>query len=154
MEEENKKVNRREFFFKTGVFTALVAAILVFIRNLFLYIFPKRKKKTYHKYLVAHEKELKNGQPKELYLGKTPVFVMPIDGHYKVFSGICTHLGCIIKWKQEKGIFFCPCHKGKFDREGNVIGGPPPRPLDEYKVVIENHKVYVYVEDKVRSPWA
>ncbi|HHE55550.1 MAG TPA: ubiquinol-cytochrome c reductase iron-sulfur subunit [Caldithrix abyssi] len=155
MAEEDKKVNRREFFFKTGVFTALGLAILAFFRNLLLYIFPARKEKTFHKYLVAHEKEFKKDKrPKQINIGKTPVFVVPYDDHYKVMSGICTHLGCIVKWEQDKDRFFCPCHKGEFDRMGNVIGGPPPRPLDEFKVVVENHKVYVYVEDKVRSPWA
>ncbi len=153
MAEEEKKLKRREFFFKGGVFAALGAAVLMFFRNLILYIFPERKPKTYHKYLVAHEKEFTDDRPKQINLGKTPVFVVPYKGGYKVLSGICTHLGCIVKWELDKERFFCPCHKGVFDKEGNVVSGPPPRPLDEFKVVIENHKVYVYVEDKVRSPW-
>lgn len=49
------------------------------------------------------------------------------DGLYAV-SAVCTHLGCIVA-AQEEGGFFCPCHGSKFDREGNVIGGPAPRPL-------------------------
>ncbi|MHB2148805.1 QcrA and Rieske domain-containing protein [Calditrichota bacterium LG25] len=153
MAEEDKKINRREFFFKSGVFAALGASLALFFRNLILYIFPEKKEKTYHKYLVAHEREFKDGRPKQISLGKTPVYVVPHDGQFKVMSGICTHLGCIIKWEQDKNRFFCPCHNGIFDKLGNVIGGPPPRPLDEFKVVVEDQKIYVYVEDKVRSPW-
>lgn len=42
-------------------------------------------------------------------------------------SLVCTHLGCIVQ-PMETG-FTCPCHGSKFGREGNVIGGPAPRPL-------------------------
>ena len=30
----------------------------------------------------------------------------------KVFSNICTHLSCRFTWKDDKNIFFCPCHDG------------------------------------------
>ena len=49
------------------------------------------------------------------------------DGLYAI-SAVCTHLGCIVS-TQEEGGFFCPCHGSRFDAEGNVVGGPAPRPL-------------------------
>jgi menaquinol-cytochrome c reductase iron-sulfur subunit len=49
-----------------------------------------------------------------------------------VFSNVCTHLGCRVKWEADKDAYVCPCHAAKFDIEGNVIDGPPPRPLDLY----------------------
>lgn len=49
------------------------------------------------------------------------------DGLYAI-SAVCTHLGCIVA-AQEEGGFFCPCHGSRFDAEGNVVGGPAPRPL-------------------------
>ncbi|TDI85191.1 MAG: hypothetical protein E2O78_04900 [Caldithrix sp.] len=37
----------------------------------------------------------------------------------------------------------CPCHDGVFDVNGNVVSGPPPRPLQKYEVdVDENDNVF------------
>jgi menaquinol-cytochrome c reductase iron-sulfur subunit len=58
---------------------------------------------------------------------------------YVAMSNICTHLGCRVRWVADQEQFFCPCHVGIFDKEGNVVAGPPPRPLDRYQVqVIED----------------
>lgn len=62
-----------------------------------------------------------------------------------VFSSECPHVGCNVLWKQEKGHFVCPCHGGVFDREGTVLEGPPPRPLQTLPGKIENGTVYVQV---------
>jgi cytochrome b6-f complex iron-sulfur subunit len=47
-------------------------------------------------------------------------------------STTCTHLGCIVA-VSETG-FACPCHGSRFDQDGNVTGGPAPRPLQWYQV--------------------
>ncbi len=52
----------------------------------------------------------------------------------KVFSNVCTHLSCRVTWNADKEEYICPCHAGLFDIEGNVTGGPPPRPLKLYSV--------------------
>jgi menaquinol-cytochrome c reductase iron-sulfur subunit len=49
-----------------------------------------------------------------------------------ILSSRCTHLGCTVNWKDEAQAFVCPCHDAKFSKEGVVLGGPPPRPLDRY----------------------
>jgi Rieske Fe-S protein len=49
-----------------------------------------------------------------------------------VFSNVCTHLSCRVKWSSEEKAYLCPCHAAKFDIEGNVQAGPPPRPLRWY----------------------
>lgn len=64
-------------------------------------------------------------------------FVYTRDGtNFSVMSNICTHLGCQTHWNEVDGYIECPCHGGRFDVEGNVIGGPVPRPLKrvEFKV--------------------
>ena len=50
-----------------------------------------------------------------------------------VAVGVCTHLGCIPKFKPEVGSvdptwpggFFCPCHGSRFDLAGRVFKGVP-----------------------------
>ena len=49
-----------------------------------------------------------------------------------ILNSRCTHLGCTVNWKDEDGAFLCPCHDARFSKEGQVLGGPPPRPLDRY----------------------
>ncbi len=56
-------------------------------------------------------------------------------------SAGCTHLGCIVTWDEESKIFKCPCHDGRFDAEGKVISGPPPRPLERHKTKVEDGKI-------------
>lgn len=54
------------------------------------------------------------------------------EDEVKVFSNVCTHLSCRVKWDDDNKIYKCPCHAGIFDIEGNVVDGPPPRPLKLY----------------------
>jgi menaquinol-cytochrome c reductase iron-sulfur subunit len=62
---------------------------------------------------------------------------------YIAMSNICTHLGCRVRWVDDQQQFFCPCHNGIFDKEGLVVSGPPPRPLDRYEVKVENDQLYL-----------
>jgi menaquinol-cytochrome c reductase iron-sulfur subunit len=68
------------------------------------------------------------------------VYVYSTDGgkSFIALDGTCTHLGCIVQWKEGDGHFVCPCHSGLFTREGEVISGPPPQPLRKLAVKIEN----------------
>ncbi len=58
-------------------------------------------------------------------------------------SAICTHLRCVVRWTEPKEIFECPCHGAKFNAVGEVLEGPPPRPLDIYPIKIVEDKVLV-----------
>jgi len=49
-----------------------------------------------------------------------------------ILNSRCTHLACTVNWKDEEDIFLCPCTDASFDLEGQVLDGPPPRPLDRY----------------------
>ena len=55
----------------------------------------------------------------------------------------CTHLGCAIPWVEAEGQFHCPCHGSLYNRHGEVIGGPAPRPMDRFPVNVENGDVVV-----------
>ena len=75
---------------------------------------------------------------------KIGVYVLTDNGReFIAMSNICTHLGCRVRWIADQEIFLSPCHNGKFDRQGKVISGPPPRPLDRYEVKIENNQLLI-----------
>lgn len=154
MAEKEKNNTRRDFLQRFGVVGVFIMSMIFFWRDIILYLFPKQKKKTYHKYLITKKNEMQIGEARQLKLGNVPVFIVRLETGYKVYSGVCTHLGCIVKWKTDKQQFHCPCHNGYFDITGRVISGPPPKPLEEYKVEETGNLVYIYVEDKLRSPWA
>jgi menaquinol-cytochrome c reductase iron-sulfur subunit len=67
------------------------------------------------------------------------------DNQVSALSNICTHLACRVNWQEENQEFVCPCHSAKFDKDGNVLDGPPPRPMDTYPVKVdENGTLLVY----------
>jgi len=55
----------------------------------------------------------------------------------------CTHQGCVVRWKAEAGAYVCPCHEGRYDRDGNVLAGPPPAPLRRVHAVVLGDRVLV-----------
>ena len=63
------------------------------------------------------------------------------NGQVVAFAPQCTHLGCAYHWDVKGRTFLCPCHSSRFSIDGSVLGGPAPRPLDQYAVKIENGKV-------------
>ena len=72
------------------------------------------------------------------------IYVRTDDGRdFTAMSNICTHLGCRVRWVAERKQFFCPCHNGVFDKDGNVVSGPPPKPLNRYEVKVENGQLSI-----------
>ncbi|HEY9793870.1 MAG TPA: ubiquinol-cytochrome c reductase iron-sulfur subunit [Candidatus Obscuribacterales bacterium] len=59
------------------------------------------------------------------------------------FAINCTHLGCPVRWEQGADLFLCPCHGGVFYADGDVAGGPPPRPLHRYAVRVNKGQVEI-----------
>jgi menaquinol-cytochrome c reductase iron-sulfur subunit len=71
-------------------------------------------------------------------------YVLTEDGQtYTAMSNVCTHLGCRIRWIAEQEQFFCPCHNGVFAKDGTVISGPPPRPLDRFETKVEEGVLFI-----------
>lgn len=65
----------------------------------------------------------------------------PDSGQILAMSGECTHLTCPVQKREvrklsgdDKAPLACPCHGGRFSRTGEVLDGPPPRPLRRLKI--------------------
>ena len=74
------------------------------------------------------------------YRGRPAVVVNGPHG-LVAFSAVCSHLGCAVKWVRRDQEFVCPCHGGRFDARGRVVGGPPPAPLMAIPVSSDGSKV-------------
>ncbi len=63
-------------------------------------------------------------------------------GQWKAFSATCTHAPCTVQYTGSS--ISCPCHGGTYNpNNGAVTGGPPPAPLPELGVLVQNGNVYV-----------
>ena len=80
------------------------------------------------------------------------VFVVRKDeSQVLVLSNVCTHLACRVSWHPDLQHYVSPCHDGHFDVVGEVVSGPPPRPLDEYTTKIEGGNLYIQYPPFKRS---
>ena len=76
--------------------------------------------------------------------GDTPVIlirVSPTD--WRAFSAVCTHLSCIVQYQPERTRIWCACHNGVYNLQGQVVSGPPPKPLRAYEVHIRQDEVVI-----------
>jgi len=74
--------------------------------------------------------------------GKPFLVLRRPEGQLVAFSAICTHQGCPVRFEADKDHLFCPCHQGIFDpTTGQVLGGPPERPLPRYEVIVAEDAV-------------
>ena len=61
-----------------------------------------------------------------------------------LISSVCTHLGCTVQNKLDKGRLLCPCHISYFDLDtGKILEGPAKLPLPMIPFVIEDEKIYI-----------
>ncbi len=85
------------------------------------------------------------GEARLVRHGSEPVFVVRLSGtQVLAVSAICTHVRCVLQWNRDNGIFQCPCHDGAFDKNGNVLSGPPKKPLRQYKTEIRADEIIVH----------
>ena len=90
---------------------------------------------------VADKEDIPVGEGRVVpFKGTTAIVIHTQDG-FVAFSAVCTHAGCIVEWQQDKNRIYCPCHAAVFDIEGNVVSGPPPRPLPKYPLKVQGEKI-------------
>jgi len=68
------------------------------------------------------------------FLREQQVYVVRTAEGFTALSAVCTHLGCITEWRPDDNLIACPCHGSRFNRDGNKIAGPAPRPLVRFSM--------------------
>ena len=74
---------------------------------------------------------------------KPGILIHSASGEFKALSATCTHLDCIVQYRPDQKQIWCACHNGQYSLNGKNIGGPPPRPLDEYVVNVSGDDIHV-----------
>jgi cytochrome b6-f complex iron-sulfur subunit len=100
---------------------SLLATIAAFLYPVVRYVLPSRS-------------SVGGGVQKSVVAAKAGELPPNSAKVFKFGSGVCTHLTCTVRFDAETGTLFCPCHNGRFDLGGNVLSGPPPRPLETFAV--------------------
>ncbi len=65
------------------------------------------------------------------------------QGNPVALSSVCTHLGCTVRWEDKTKRFECPCHGGVYDAQGNVVSGPPERPLARLDIEVKDATILI-----------
>jgi Rieske Fe-S protein len=88
--------------------------------------------------------EMKPNSGKVFRFGSKPAIVIETPGgDIRAFTAVCTHLQCTVQYRADLQHIWCACHNGHYDLNGRNIAGPPPRPLEEYKVSIRGDEIVV-----------
>ncbi len=124
---------------------SLLATIAAFLYPVVRFVLPtKSRSVTQDSVVAAKAGELPPNSAKVFRFGTAPaVLVNTPEGTLVALSAVCTHLTCTVRFDGDTGTLFCPCHNGRFDLSGNVLSGPPPRPLETYAVVVSGADVIV-----------
>lgn len=124
---------------------SLTATIAAFLYPVVRYLIPPRQLEAVLKKVTAAKVgELAPNSSKIFKFGSAPgLLINTLEGDLRAFSAICTHLACSVHYEPDTGTIYCPCHGGRFDLAGNVIAGPPPTPLESYKVEIAGDEIVV-----------
>ncbi|MBK6725483.1 MAG: Rieske (2Fe-2S) protein [Acidobacteria bacterium] len=73
----------------------------------------------------------------------TAILIRGTDGTYAAFGQKCTHLSCPVYYSKANDRLECPCHNGGFSsKTGEVLYGPPPRPLDRIELETINGEIF------------
>jgi cytochrome b6-f complex iron-sulfur subunit len=65
---------------------------------------------------------------------KRAIVFQDASSQLRALSAKCTHEGCTVQYVAGESIIWCACHNGRFDIDGRVLSGPPPKALAEYAV--------------------
>ena len=123
-----------------------VGALLAIVYPVYHFVFPPPRPRGKGKgaVLAARVDQMPAGSGLVFPLGSRPaILIHTPDGKWRAFSARCTHLSCTVRYRQDLGLMWCPCHDGRFDLTGKNVAGPPPRPLPEHTVVLKGNEVYV-----------
>jgi len=74
---------------------------------------------------------------------KPGILLRTPSGELRAFSAFCTHLSCIVQYREDLGHIWCACHNGHFDLNGRNIQGPPPAPLEAFVVNVRGDQIVV-----------
>ena len=126
LEREEIDESRRDFLIQIGVGACAAAAAGSAVVTLD-YLKPKVLFEPSTSFMAGSPLDYTDGVVR--FNKERKAYVIGASGGVYALSAVCTHLGCITRFRSDERIIACPCHGSRFDLEGNVVHGPAPQPL-------------------------
>jgi cytochrome b6-f complex iron-sulfur subunit len=123
--------DRRSFLFWLSS-VALSGSALVSAVSNFVFLKPRATYGAPSRFSIGRPDDFQAGT--RVAVETQRICVVREGGQVAAISTTCTHLGCIVGLSDTG--FACPCHGSRFDADGNVTGGPAPKPLAWFKVTL------------------
>jgi len=138
--------SRRKLLFGFG-WTGLGLLVAASFTGLLRFVWPRVSARPSRKVAVGLPEDFTPGQV--VYNQGHNLFIIRDDQGFVSLSARCTHLGCNVVWNKDHNIFLCPCHGGKYDRQGRNLEGPPPRPLDQLALGLDRNGFLIVDQDQI-----
>jgi len=149
--QQRGRVTRRMWFRWVG-WGAILAVLLQWSLGFVGFFTPKRLGAFGGTVVAGQVADFKVGDVKVIREGKFYVTRVP-EGFFALYWK-CPHLGCTVPWADgdpampgppgagdtaftDHGRFKCPCHGSIYNRYGQIIAGPAPRPMDRFPMTID-----------------
>jgi cytochrome b6-f complex iron-sulfur subunit len=136
---------KRRHFLEVFLGASVAASLTSFLYPVLRYIIPAQTAEpATDTALAGRVGDLKPNTGKIFRFGNSPaLIILAEDGKYHAISAVCTHLNCTVQYRNDLHSVWCACHNGMYSVDGRNISGPPPRPLENYEVVLKGDEIYV-----------
>lgn len=126
----NAKVTRREF-----LWYAWMSSIVLFMAGsggaTIAFAYPRFKEGEFGgEFEVGTVDDFEDGSVTAFREGK--FFLLREGDTFKALYQVCTHLGCLVRQREEG--YACPCHGSQFAADGTLVASPAPRDMDQFPV--------------------
>ncbi|MCR4336350.1 MAG: Rieske (2Fe-2S) protein [Candidatus Omnitrophica bacterium] len=141
---KDANISRRDFIRYLGLVSLgfFATTLGVWVKALF----KSQQVHSYTSMKIVDRDDLKIGESYVFEIAgvKEPAILVRLNqDEFVAFGQKCTHLQCPVIWKKDEKILFCPCHKGAFNgTTGDVLYGPPERPLPKLKIDVRTDGIY------------
>lgn len=134
--------NRRAALNRLLLIWAAITSI-PFISTIIQFIYPPARNFVGSKTIGAVD-DMQPNTSNVVQLGDRPVIVITKEtGETIAYGANCTHLGCVVGFREDQGDIYCACHGSVFDLNGHPVSGPAKHPLEKIPVKIENNQVTI-----------
>lgn len=146
--EHHRTIDRRTFL-RVGLLGTIGLVFIEAIAAFLQFFYP-------HEYLGSFGGKITLGPPSKFPMPSVTqfptghLFLSHVPEGFLALWWKCPHLGCTVQWHPEEptedklapmGRFHCPCHGSIYNRYGQIISGPAPRPMDLFKLSSKNGKL-------------
>jgi Rieske Fe-S protein len=93
--------------------------------------------------------ELAPGTSRLIQYGRIPVILIQPPGpdeELRVLLATCTHFDCTVSYEKDANDIVCACHDGHYTIDGEVVSGPPPRPLRHFFTKLHGDRLVIALE--------